>query len=48
MAVAALVLGIVGCVLGLVPLTGFIALICGILGLVFGSWLQQGQGRYTA
>jgi hypothetical protein len=36
MAVAALVLGIVGCILGLVPLTGFIALICGILGLVFG------------
>ena len=36
MAVAALVLGIVGSVLGLVPLTGFIALICGILALVFG------------
>lgn len=36
MAVAALILGIVGCVLGLVPLTGFIALICGVLGLVFG------------
>lgn len=36
MAVASLALGIVGLVLGLVPQTAFIALICGILGLVFG------------
>jgi hypothetical protein len=42
MAVAALVLGTVGVVLGLVPLTGFIALICGLLGLVLGF---AGYGR---
>lgn len=36
MAIAALVLGIVGVVFGLVPLTGFIALICGTLALIFG------------
>lgn len=36
LAVAALVLGIVGTVFGLVPLTFMVALICGVLALVFG------------
>jgi hypothetical protein len=36
LAVAALVLGIVGAVFGLIPLTFIIALICGILATVFG------------
>lgn len=47
MAVSALVLGIVGSVLGLVPLTGFIALICGILALVFG-FVGYGRAREGA
>jgi len=36
MATAALVLGLVGAVFGLIPLTFWIALICGILAVVFG------------
>lgn len=36
LAVAALVLGIIGVVFGLIPLTFFIALILGVVGLVLG------------
>ena len=36
MATAALVLGIIGVVAGLVPFLFFVALPCGILGLIFG------------
>lgn len=36
MAVAAMVLGTVGCVIGLIPILGLFALICGVLALVFG------------
>ena len=36
MAVAALVLGLVGSVFGLIPLTFWIALPCGILAVIFG------------
>lgn len=36
MAVAGLVLGVVGVVFGLIPFTFFIAFICGLLGLIFG------------
>lgn len=35
-AVAGLVLGIVGVVFGLIPLTFFVALVCGVLAFVFG------------
>jgi len=41
MAVAALVLGIIGVVFGLIPLTFFVALACGVLAIVFGA-----LGRY--
>ena len=34
--IAALVLGIVGTLFGLIPLTGFIAIICGVLALILG------------
>lgn len=37
MAVAALVLGIVGTAMGLVPLLGLFAIIAGVLGIVFGA-----------
>lgn len=36
LAIAALVLGVVGAVFGLIPLTGFIAIICGVLAIAFG------------
>jgi hypothetical protein len=42
MAVAALVLGIVGVVFGLIPFTAVIALICGVLAFTFGL---VGRGR---
>jgi hypothetical protein len=35
-AVAAMVLGIVGAVFGLIPLTAPVAFICGLLGVIFG------------
>ena len=46
MAVAALVLGIVGAVFGLLPLTFWIAIPCGILALIFGivSWRKANKG----
>ena len=46
MAVASLVLGIVGAVFGLIPLTFFIALICGVLALIFGAiaWKKANAG----
>ena len=51
MATAALVLGIIGTVFGLIPLTFFIALICGILAVIFGfvGWRngKKGAGRKT-
>lgn len=40
--IAALCLAITGLVFGLVPLTGFIALICGALAVIFGL---LGRGR---
>lgn len=36
MAVASLVLGLVGSMFGLVPLTWWIAAVCGVLALIFG------------
>jgi hypothetical protein len=47
LATAALVLGIVGAVFGLIPLTFFIALICGVLALIFGiiGWRAANKGR---
>lgn len=36
LAVAALVLGIIGVIFGLIPLTFFIALVCGVVGLALG------------
>jgi hypothetical protein len=36
LAVASLCLGVVGCLFGLIPLTFWIALICGALALIFG------------
>jgi hypothetical protein len=48
-AVASLVLGIVGAVFGLVPLTALIALACGILAVVFGALgLKQRRGMALA
>lgn len=44
MAVASLVLGIIGVVFGLVPLTGFIAVICGLLATVFG-WVGRKNAK---
>jgi hypothetical protein len=46
LAVASLVLGIVGAVMGLIPLTGFIAIICGLLGVIFGfvGWRKASSG----
>jgi Na+/proline symporter len=46
MAVAALVLGIVGAVFGLIPLTFIIAFICGTLGVIFGvvGWRKANRG----
>lgn len=40
--IAALCLAIPGLVFGLIPLTGFIALICGVLAVIFGL---LGRGR---
>ena len=36
LAIAALCLGITGCVFGLIPITALIALACGAVGLVLG------------
>src|SRR5687768_517063 len=44
MAVAALVLGIVGVVFGLIPLFFFVALPAGVLGLVFG-WVGRKRAK---
>lgn len=44
MAVASLVLGIIGVVFGLVPLTAFIAVICGILAIIFG-WVGRSNAK---
>lgn len=40
--IAALCLAIPGLIFGLIPLTGFIALICGVLAVIFGL---LGRGR---
>jgi uncharacterized membrane protein len=47
LAVAALVLGIVGAVFGLIPLTFFIAFICGVLAVIFG-FVGLGKARRGA
>ncbi|MEO6206861.1 MAG: DUF4190 domain-containing protein [Candidatus Limnocylindrales bacterium] len=53
LATAALVLGIVGAVLGLVPFLFFLAFVCGVLGIVFGfigrsRSVESGVGRKSA
>lgn len=47
LAVAALVLGIIGTIFGLIPLTFFIALVCGVVGLGLGvpALIQAHRGR---
>lgn len=46
MAVAALVLGIIGAVIGLIPILAVPALICGVLALIFGpvAWKRARNG----
>jgi hypothetical protein len=46
-ATASLVLAIVGVVFGIVPLTGFIAFICGALAVLFGFMGLRKHGRET-
>jgi hypothetical protein len=46
LAIAALVLGIVGAVFGFIPITFVIALICGVLALIFGLiGRRHGMGK---
>ena len=52
LAVAALVLGIIGALMGLIPLFGFLAIILGVVGLVLGvlgrSKQRTGRGMALA
>lgn len=49
LAIASLVLGIIGAVFGLIPLTFFIALPCGVLALIFGLLgRKHGTGKAGA